>query len=279
MSTTREPDVENYPLPRNCMERIVFCIDISSFAEEPLSLQRSDHNDTESSKSKLDWVKSVVFKFVIMKLAMYPDCDEFAVAFLTDKVVWLSDFTKNLDLLESILDQFSTTERYESADIGNIYKLIEEKAEPGFFNEEATDISQIDCVYRAILMYSRPFELQENISGDSEVKQTKRRMLNSRKFFIDGIVLLGDVDPEIGQSIFDSMTNIELDWEGGEEESGKEEDNVEIVEPVSCYEGRAFYFYSVSTSPKRLHNYMAMLLAHPLQRPRIPEFENFGNQD
>lgn len=165
---------------------------------------------------------------------------EFALILLQDAAVWARDFTNNprdiLVALEDIVD----TPYYESCEMSTVFDKIVEKVEIPPVEEDVSCLPPSHIV-RLILIYGRnhcPLQFQKLDSF--------KLLTSSPYFFLDALYLH---EPQTGenrcQEVFDSICD--LDTSG------------------------LSYIHGASRNPTKMYDYMAQLLAHPLQRPQQEE--------
>lgn len=213
----------------NCQEKIIICLDLSSEMDEvPFKLGDG------SIYSPLYMAKRVVEMFVRSKSRLDPK-HEYALVSLNDTGVWLSDYTNDPKEISHVLEEMETNP-CRTLDLSSLFELIEEKIDlPTIINPE---IIPPPYVVRMIMVYGRSHCIPTFLKD----KQALKRLLQSHYFFLD--VFYIHIPPNEGnrcEDIFDALC--ELDEKG------------------------TSYIVEVSRNPTKLHDSMAKLLAHPLQRP------------
>ncbi|CAL8306839.1 unnamed protein product [Lota lota] len=235
------PPIAEYQLraPRaNCPEKVIICLDLS----EEMSLQKLE-SFNGSKTNALNISQKMIEMFVRTKHKI-DKRHEFALVVVNDDALWLSGFTSDPRELCSCLYDLDTNV-CESFSILSAYLLLffgidRQKIELPIMDNVQTIPPPF--VVRALLIYSRhvghfQFTPSEAVS----------KMLQSPYFFFDVVYLHnGAEDPGDDSSWRDNYTSFcNLDTRG------------------LCYR----FEVSLSGPAIQLHNCMAKLLSHPLQRP------------
>lgn len=217
----------------NCPEKLVICLDLS---EEMASQKLESFNGSKSNA--LNVSQKMIEMFVRTKHRI-DKRHEFALVVVNEDAMWLSGFTSDprevcsclYDLDTNICDHFN---------LEGLFNLIQQKSE--FPITENVQTIPPPYVIRMILIYSRTAS-QPQLS----VTEPMKKMLQCPYFFFDVVYIHNgteEKDDEISwKDMFSFFGN--LDTKGTN------------------------YKYEVSLSGPavELHNCMAKLLAHPLQRP------------
>ncbi|XP_028672409.2 BRISC and BRCA1-A complex member 1 [Erpetoichthys calabaricus] len=217
----------------NCPEKVIICLDLS----EEMSLQKLE-SFNGSKTNALNISQKMIEMFVRTKHKI-DKRHEFALVVVNDDALWLSGFTSDPRELCSCLYDLETN-ICESFNFEDLLNLILQKIElPQMDNVQTIPPPY---VIRTLLIYSRhtgqpQFSLSEGVS----------KMLQSPYFFFDIIYLHNGVDEQVDESsskdVYTAFCN--LDSKG------------------MCYR----FEVSLCGPAIELHNCMAKLLSHPLQRP------------
>ncbi|XP_069574179.1 BRISC and BRCA1-A complex member 1 isoform X1 [Brachyistius frenatus] len=239
--TTSIPPPADYQLrvPRvNCPEKVIICLDLS----EEMSLPKLESfNGLETAKSKTNAL-NISQKMIEMFVRTKHKIDkrhEFALVVINDNALWLSGFTSDPRELCSCLYDLETNV-CESFNLEDLLNVIRQKIELPL--TENVQTIPPPYVVRTVLIYSRHAgQLQFNPS------EAVSKMLQSPYFFFDVVYLHNGVEEQGDETSWrDNYTSFcNLDTKG------------------MCYR----FEVSLSGPAIELHNCMAKLLAHPLQRP------------
>lgn len=221
-------------VPRvNCPEKIIICLDLS----EEMSLPKLE-SFNGSRTNALNISQKMIEMFVRTKHKI-DKRHEFALVVINDDALWLSGFTSDPRELCSCLYDLETNV-CESFNLEDLLNVIRQKIElPSMENVQTIPPPY---VVRTVLIYSRHTgTLQFNPSEDVN------KMLQSPYFFFDVVYLHNGVDEQSEETTWrENYTSFcNLDSKG------------------MCYR----YEVSLCGPAIELHNCMAKLLAHPLQRP------------
>ncbi|KAF7202615.1 transcript variant X1 [Nothobranchius furzeri] len=221
-------------VPRvNCPEKVIICLDLS----EEMSLPKLE-SFNGSKTNALNISQKMIEMFVRTKHKI-DKRHEFALVIVNDDALWLSGFTSDPRELCSCLYDLETNV-CESFSILLLQTNHRQKIDlPSMENVQTIPPPY---VVRTVLIYSRhagPLQLNPS--------EAVSKMLQSPYFFFDVIYLHNGVDEQGDETSwrdnYSSFCN--LDSKG------------------MCYH----YEVSLSGLAIELHNCMAKLLAHPLQRP------------
>ncbi|XP_008282985.1 BRISC and BRCA1-A complex member 1 [Stegastes partitus] len=234
--TASVPPPAEYQLrvPRvNCPEKVIICLDLS----EEMSLPKLE-SFNGSKTNALNISQKMIEMFVRTKHKI-DKRHEFALVVVNDDALWLSGFTSDPRELCSCLYDLETNV-CESFNLEDLLNVIRQKIDlPSMENVQTVPPPY---VVRTVLIYSRHTgQLQFNPS------EAVSKMLQSPYFFFDVVYLHNGVDEQGDETSWrDNYTSFcNLDSKG------------------MCYR----FEVSLSGPAIELHNCMAKLLAHPLQRP------------
>ncbi|XP_022594199.1 BRISC and BRCA1-A complex member 1 [Seriola dumerili] len=233
---TSVPPPAEYQLrvPRvNCPEKVIICLDLS----EEMSLPKLE-SFNGSKTNALNISQKMIEMFVRTKHKI-DKRHEFALVVVNDDALWLSGFTSDPRELCSCLYDLETNV-CESFNLEDLLNVIRQKIELPLMENVQT--IPPPYVVRTVLIYSRHAgQLQFNPS------EAVSKMLQSPYFFFDVVYLHNGVEEQGDETSWrDNYTSFcNLDSKG------------------VCYR----FEVSLSGPALELHNCMAKLLAHPLQRP------------
>lgn len=234
--TTSIPSPAEYQLrvPRvNCPEKVIICLDLS----EEMSLPKLE-SFNGSKTNALNISQKMIEMFVRTKHKI-DKRHEFALVVVNDDALWLSGFTSDPRELCSCLYDLETNV-CESFNLEDLLNVIRQKIELPLMENIQT--IPPPYVVRTVLIYSRHAgQLQFNPS------EAVSKMLQSPYFFFDVVYLHNGVEEQGDETSWrDNYTSFSnLDSKG------------------MCYR----FEVSLGGPAIELHNCMAKLLAHPLQRP------------
>ncbi|XP_039891917.1 BRISC and BRCA1-A complex member 1 [Simochromis diagramma] len=234
--TTSVPSPAEYQLrvPRvNCPEKVIICLDLS----EEMSLPKLE-SFNGSKTNALNISQKMIEMFVRTKHKI-DKRHEFALVVVNDDALWLSGFTSDPRELCSCLYDLETNV-CESFNLEDLLNVIRQKIELPLMENIQT--IPPPYVVRTVLIYSRHAgQLQFNPS------EAVSKMLQSPYFFFDVVYLHNGVEEQGDETSWrDNFTSFSnLDSKG------------------MCYR----FEVSLGGPAIELHNCMAKLLAHPLQRP------------
>ncbi|XP_018551156.1 BRISC and BRCA1-A complex member 1 isoform X1 [Lates calcarifer] len=235
--TTTIPPPAEYQLrvPRvNCPEKVIICLDLS----EEMSLPKLE-SFNGSKTNALNISQKMIEMFVRTKHKI-DKRHEFALVVVNDDALWLSGFTSDPRELCSCLYDLETNVCESFIDLEDLLNVIRQKIELPLMENVQT--IPPPYVVRTVLIYSRHAgQLQFNPS------EAVSKMLQSPYFFFDVVYLHNGMDEQGDETSWrDNYTSFcNLDSKG------------------MCYR----FEVSLSGPAIELHNCMAKLLAHPLQRP------------
>ncbi|XP_033820817.1 BRISC and BRCA1-A complex member 1 [Periophthalmus magnuspinnatus] len=235
MSASIPPPAEyQLRVPRvNCPEKVIICLDLS----EEMSLPKLE-SFNGSKTNALNISQKMIEMFVRTKHKI-DKRHEFALVVVNDDALWLSGFTSDPRELCSCLYDLETNV-CESFNLEDLLNVIRQKIELPM--TENVQTIPPPYVIRTVLIYSRQAgPLQFNPS------EAVSKMLQSPYFFFDVVYLHNGMD------------------EQGDETSWRENYTsfCNLDSKGMCYR----YEVSLCGPAIELHNCMAKLLSHPLQRP------------
>lgn len=234
--TTSVPPPAEYQLrvPRvNCPEKVIICLDLS----EEMSVQKLE-SFNGSKTNALNISQKMIEMFVRTKHKI-DKRHEFALVVVNDDALWLSGFTSDPRELCSCLYDLETNV-CESFNLEDLFNVIRKKIDLPMTDNVQT--IPPPYVVRTVLIYSRHAgQLQFNPC------EAVSKMLQSPYFFFDVVYLHNGAEEQADETSWrDNYTSFcNLDSKG------------------ICYR----FEVSLSGPAIELHNCMAKLLAHPLQRP------------
>lgn len=221
-----KPNLPNINVP----EKIIICIDVC-YADQKSLFKLADG----TTYSPINMIKRILMFFIQLKSVINKNT-EFALLLLkNDEVCWLSDFTCNVrDLmykLNIVIAEHCTT---ESFDFNKVFeKILQEVVIPEY--KEDNYLSPPPYVVRLLVLYGRSNCIPV-IPQDNHYSALK----NETYLFID-ILLIHEDDCETYkcEQIFDALQYLDNGYS---------------------------YVFEVSRNVTKAHDYIAKLLAHPLQR-------------
>ncbi|XP_078235066.1 BRISC and BRCA1-A complex member 1 isoform X2 [Pogona vitticeps] len=237
------PDGKSWPAPPaeyqvktprvNCPEKVIICLDLSEEMSHP-KLESFNGSKTNA----LNVSQKMIEMFVRTKHKI-DKSHEFALVVVNNDVTWLSGFTSDPREVCSCLYDLETVV-CKTFNLEGLFNLIQQRTELPV--TENVQTIPPPYVVRTILVYSRP-GCQPPVAVTDQMK----KMLQCPYYFFDVLYVHNGMEEKEEESswkeTFAAFSN--LDTKGTN------------------------YKYEVSlTGPAvELHNCMAKLLAHPLQRP------------
>lgn len=228
MSNFQKPNVPNINVP----ERIIFCLDVCY--DNHNALFRLGDGTTFTP---INMIKRVLDFFIHSKSAINKRT-EFALIVLKDtEASWVQNFTSNLKEIINAIDYLNPEEyTSNSFDFDKLFQLIKQKVEIPEFKEGECILPPANVV-RMIVMYGRSNCIPLIPQDDSFFIFLKKQLY----FYID--ILLAH-----------------------EEECATYKCE-EVYDALQDLDNGYSYVYEVSRNATKIHDCIAKLLAHPLQRP------------
>lgn len=235
ISTQIPPSAElHLRAPRvNCPEKVIICLDLS----EEMSLQKLE-SFNGSKTNALNISQKMIEMFVRTKHKI-DKRHEFALVVVNDDAMWLSGFTSDPRELCSCLYDLETNV-CESFNLEDLLNVILQKIElPQMENIQTIPPP---FVVRTLLIFSRHAGMLQFNPSDAA-----KKMLQSPYFFFDVVYLHNGTEEQTEDTSWKDVyaSFSELDSKG------------------MCYR----FEVSLCGPAIELHNCMAKLLCHPLQRP------------
>ncbi|XP_064252420.1 LOW QUALITY PROTEIN: BRISC and BRCA1-A complex member 1 [Passer domesticus] len=217
----------------NCPEKVIICLDL---AEEMAVPKLESFNGCRSNA--LTVAQKMIEMFVRTKHKI-DKSHEFALVVVNNDATWLSGFTSDPREVCSCLYDLDTVV-CQSFNLDGLFNLIQQKVELPVTDNVQTIPPPF--VVRTILVFGRP-RCQPHFCGGEHVK----KLLQCPYFFFDVVYIHNGLDEKEDESSWKDMFGFfgSLDTKGT---------NYKYEVPLA---GPAL----------ELHNCMAKLLAHPLQRP------------
>lgn len=215
----------------NVPEKIILCIDLS---EEPNYTPFKLGDGTKYAP--LYMIKRVTEIFIHSKSCINKSHEFALVVLQSDTAAWLRDFTNDPSEIISVLEDMSETQQGDTFDLSSLFDVISDHVSlPQVSEPNATPPP---FAVRVVLLYSRSHCVPKFVHGQESLSL----LLSSDYFTLD--ILYIHEDPS---------------------EANKCE---EIFSALDDLDDRGFsYVFDVSRNTTKLHDNMAKLLGHPLQRP------------
>ncbi|XP_035228634.1 BRISC and BRCA1-A complex member 1-like [Stegodyphus dumicola] len=210
----------------NCSEKIIFCLDMSSEMEQ-IPFRLGDG----SQYSPLSMVKRTIELFVENKHFIHRK-HEYALMVLYESATWVREFTNDPKELIDSLEDLNETQDCVSCDLSSIITLLTEKYEMGLPN----NLPFVSHIFRVILIYGR-----SNCMIHFSDEEAQDFLMQYPFLFFD-VVYIHEPPSEENrcQEIFEALCDLD--------------------------EQNKSYIFEVTRNTTKLHNCMAKLLAHSLQR-------------
>ncbi|CAL1285628.1 unnamed protein product [Larinioides sclopetarius] len=210
----------------NYTEKIVFCLDMSADMEHT-PFKLGDG----SQHTPLSMVKRTIELFVENKHFINRK-HEFSLMVLYETATWVREFTNDPKELIDSLQDLNETQVCTSCDLASVVTLITDKYEMRIPRK----ISLLPCLFRVILIYGRS-SCMIHFSNEEA-----RDFLIHYPFFILDIIYIHEPPSNDNkcQEIFEALCDLD--------------------------EHNKSYIYEVTRNTTKLHNSMAKLLTHPVQR-------------
>ncbi|GFS76494.1 BRISC and BRCA1-A complex member 1 [Trichonephila clavipes] len=210
----------------NYTEKIIFCLDMSSDMEQT-PFKLGDG----SQHTPLSMVKRTIELFVENKHFINRK-HEFSLMVLYENATWVREFTNDPKELIDSLQDLNETQACTSCDLASIVTLITDKYEMRIPRK----ISLLPCLFRVILVYGRSSCMIQFSNEEA------RDFLINYPFLILDIVYIHEppTNENKCQEIFEALCDLD--------------------------EHNKSYIYEITRNTTKLHNSMAKLLTHPVQR-------------
>lgn len=224
--------VPNRNIPAiNVPEKIILCIDIS---EEPnyTPFKLGDGN----KYAPLYMIKRVTDIFIHSKNSINKSHEFALVVLQSDTAAWLRDFTNDPSEIISVLEDLSETQQGDTFDLSTLFDVISDHVSlPQVSEPNATPPPY---AVRVVLLYSRSHCVPKFVRG-----QESHSLLLSSDYFTLDILYIHEEPSETNKC-------------------------EEIFNALDDLDDRGFsYVLDVPRNTTKLHDNMAKLLGHPLQRP------------
>lgn len=210
--------------PRN----IIFCIDVSTEMNEPVS---ASHNTglrqcSVYESTRLESTQRFINRYVVMNKMLGNKDDKYAIVTLSNEATWWYDLSRNSERLKTELSflESQVTQHYDQFYTQSLFKVI------------GDNIFDDDRITQAIVFYARSDIVPLNITSERD-----KALRDSPNFTLD-VLFMHNQSPSV-QKVYDT-------W--GELDSTVNEGWYYELGSVTCID--------------RLAKAMTELLAHPLQR-------------
>lgn len=227
MSNFHKPNIPNVNVP----ERIIICLDVCFDSQN--SLYRLGDGTTFTP---INMMKRVLDFFLHSKHAINKRT-EFALVILKDsEPCWVQNFTNNLKDILNAVDYLSAEEcSSETFDFKKLFQMIKQKVEIPEY-KEGECILPPPCVVRMVVLYGRSNCIPLIPQNDTYFNYLKKQLY----FYID-ILLAHEEDCSLYkcEEIYDALQDLDNGYS---------------------------YVFEVSRNATKIHDCIAKLLAHPLQR-------------
>lgn len=234
-TTTTTTTMDDYVLVRNIPElnlpeKIVLVIDTVREQQcTPFKL------GTGATFSPLFMTKRVVESFVCAKSTIQPGVHEYALMSLdSQSASWLCDYTSNIKTVVNHLEGIAEDvldEEQRTYDLGQLFEAIHARIATPTTNRPT-------FVSRVILIYGRSNSIPKFRTGQKYLEN----LTENPYFFLDVLFVH---EPPSDDNMCDAV----------------------YAEIAALDTTNYSYIFEVGRNPAKLHNNMAKLLAHPLQRP------------
>ncbi|ROL44106.1 BRISC and BRCA1-A complex member 1 [Anabarilius grahami] len=264
MTTQIPPSAElHLRAPRvNCPEKVIICLDLS----EEMSLQKLE-SFNGSKTNALNISQKMIEMFVRTKHKI-DKRHEFALVVVNDDAMWLSGFTSDPRELCSCLYDLETNV-CESFNLEDLFNVILQKIElPQMENIQTIPPP---FVVRTLLVFSRHAGMLQFNPPDAV-----KKMLQSPYFFFDVVYLHNGTEEQTEDTSWKKMLQSPYFFfdvvylHNGTEEQTEDTSWKDVYASFSELDSKGMcYQFEVSLCGPaiELHNCMAKLLCHPLQRP------------
>ncbi|XP_070599280.1 BRISC and BRCA1-A complex member 1 [Erythrolamprus reginae] len=218
----------------NCPEKVIICLDLSEEMSHP---RLESFNGLKTNALNIS--QKMIEMFVRTKHKI-DKSHEFALVVVNNDVTWLSGFTSEPREVCSCLYDLKTLP-CKAFNLEGLFNLIQQKTELPVMENIQT--IPPPYVVRTILVYSRP-----TCQPPVVVTDQMKKMLQCPYFFFDVLYIHNGVEEK-------------------EEEEATWKETFAAFSHLDAKGTNYKYEVSLSGPAVELHNCMAKLLAHPLQRP------------
>ncbi|XP_050790476.1 BRISC and BRCA1-A complex member 1 isoform X1 [Gopherus flavomarginatus] len=248
----------------NCPEKVIICLDLS----EEMSLPKLE-SFNGSKTNALNISQKMIEMFVRTKHKI-DKCHEFALVVVNNDATWLSGFTSDPREVCSCLYDLETVV-CKSFNLEGLFNLIQQKIELPV--TENIQTIPPPYVVRTILVYSRP-TCQPQFSMTEQMK----KMLQCPYFFFDVVYIHNGAEEKEDETSWKlpngdachsrHACSILSMWPSDPQKRWQTFEEMYTFFSNLDTKGTNYkYEVSVTGPAVELHNCMAKLLAHPLQRP------------
>lgn len=192
-------------------------------------------SSVRQSLPRLELVKQAVSVFVHTKAAI-SNLHSYAICALVESALWYLDFTTDADVFLESLSALEMSGTFATFDLNSLYSILAEKL---------VQAEKDGCILRSILLYTR-----SSVVPTCSAAANRLALTTSQRFFYD-VVYLHDAASATNrvQEVFDVL----VEFEHSKNES---------------------YLFENCTNLRRFYYNVALLVAHPLQRPTQDEFKS-----
>lgn len=228
MANFQKPNVPNINVP----EKIILCLDVCY--DNHKSLYRLGDGTTFTP---INMMKRVLDFFLYSKNAINKKTEFAIVVLKATEPCWLHNFTSNLKDIINTIDYINPEDcDAETFDFNKLFQLVKQKVEIAEY-KEGECIQPPSYVVRMIVMYGRSSCIPIIPQDDAYFNFLKKQLY----FYID-ILLAHEEECSLYkcEEIYDALQDLDNGYS---------------------------YVYEVSRNATKIHDCIAKLLAHPLQRP------------
>lgn len=227
-SCTMQENVRDLP-ELNIPEKILFVVD--TVTEENVTPFKVGNGE---SYSPLYMIKRVVETFINAKSTIQQKHEYGLMILNSDSTRWICDFTNNIKMILNLLDNIEeSTDEEKTFDIGQVFEKIQSQIS---VNSYETILPMFTT--RVILIYSRSNCIPKFHSGQKYLKN----LTGNPYFFLDVLFVH---EPPTSENLCEKV----------------------FAEIITLDTTNFSYILEVGRNAAKLHDNMAKLLAHPLQRP------------
>ncbi|CAH2105425.1 unnamed protein product [Euphydryas editha] len=228
MANFQKPNLPNVNVP----EKIIICLDLCY--DDQNSLFRLGDGTTYTP---INMLKRVLEFFIYSKYSINKRTEFALIAMQDDSTCFVQNFTNNLKDILNAIDYVNAEEsKSETFDFQKVFQIIKREVEiPPYKQSEC--IIPPPYVVRMIVLYARSNCLPVIAQDDSYINFLKKQFY----FYID-ILLAHEEDCALYKcaEVYDALQDLDNGYS---------------------------YVFEVSKNAAKIHDCIAKLLAHPLQRP------------